>query len=98
VNELRLMRLILGPRITEKSTRIGDAHRQVVFRVVQEATKPEIKKAVERMFKVEVDRVRVLNMKGKRKGFARREGRRSDWKKAYVTLKSGHDIDFMARE
>ena len=84
--------------MSEKSTRLADAHRQFVFKVARDARKPEIKRAVELMFKVEVERVQVLNVKGKRKGFGRVRGRRPDWKKAYVSLKPGHDIDFMATE
>ncbi|MGF1614884.1 MAG: 50S ribosomal protein L23 [Gammaproteobacteria bacterium] len=95
MNELRLMQLLLAPHVSEKSTRIADAHRQVAFRVMGTARKPEIKRAVERLFNVEVQRVHVINMKGKRKTFAKRPGRRPDWKKAYVTLKPGHDINFL---
>jgi large subunit ribosomal protein L23 len=95
MNERRLMQLLLAPHISEKSTRIADAYRQVAFKVMGSARKPEIKRAVEKMFNVEVERVQVINMKGKRKSFARRPGRRPDWKKAYVTLKPGHDIDFL---
>lgn len=95
MNEERLMKVLVAPHISEKSTRIADADRQVTFRVMRSARKPEIKRAVERMFEVEVQQVHVVNMKGKRKSFARRPGRRPDWKKAYVTLKPGHDIDFL---
>jgi large subunit ribosomal protein L23 len=98
MNGQRLMQLLLTPHISEKSTRIADDYRQVTFRVVRSARKPEIKRAVERMFNVKVERVHVINMKGKRKSFARRPGRRPDWKKAYVTLKPGHDIDFLGGE
>lgn len=95
MNEQRLMQLLLAPHISEKSTRIADAYRQVAFKVMASARKPEIRRAVERMFNVEVERVHIVNMKGKRKSFARRPGRRPDWKKAYVTLKPGNDIDFL---
>ncbi|MGC1954997.1 MAG: 50S ribosomal protein L23 [Gammaproteobacteria bacterium] len=95
MNEQRLMQLLLAPHISEKGTRIADAHRQVAFKVMRSARKPEIRRAVERMFNVEVQRVHVINVKGKRKSFAKRPGRRPDWKKAYVTLKPGHDIDFL---
>lgn len=98
MNEERLMNLLLSPHISEKGTRVADAANQVVFRVRRDARKPEIKKAVEKMFGVEVDTVRVLNVKGKRKGFRQTAGKRSDWKKAYVRLKAGHDIDFMGME
>ena len=92
------MGVLLGPHISEKSTRIGDSAGQVAFRVDPSARKLEIKKAVELMFGVEVDHVRVVNMKGKRKNFGRMQGRRSDWKKAYVSLEPGHDIDFAGGE
>ena len=75
---------------------MGDAHNQVVFKVLPNARKLEIKHAVETLFKVEVAAVRTANMRGKRKMFQRTLGKRPDWKKAYVTLKPGHDIDFLA--
>nr|MBS0022343.1 50S ribosomal protein L23 [Gammaproteobacteria bacterium] len=95
MNERRLMQLLLAPHISEKGTRIADAYRQVAFKVMRSARKPDIRRAVEHMFNVEVQRVHVINVKGKRKSFAKRPGRRPDWKKAYVTLKPGHDIDFL---
>ena len=95
MNEERLMSILVAPHVSEKSTRIADASNQIAFRVRIDARKPEIKRAVEKMFKVEVDSVSVLNVKGKRKGFARKRGRRPDWRKAYVRLKPGHDIDFL---
>lgn len=98
MNEERLMLILRAPHISEKSTRIADAYRQVVFKVARDACKPEIKRAVEHMFNVEVERVCVMNVKGKRKTFARRVGRRPHWKKAYVTLKPGYDIDFLGVE
>lgn len=95
MNQERLMRVLLAPHVSEKGTRVADLNRQVVFKVRRDATKPEIKKAVEQLFDVQVERVQVLNLRGKRKAFGRVVGRRSDWKKAYVKLKPGHDIDFM---
>lgn len=95
MNEERLMSILVAPHVSEKSTRIADASNQVAFRVRTDARKPEIKRAVEKMFNVEVESVSVLNVKGKSKGFARNRGRRSDWRKAYVRLKPGHDIDFL---
>ncbi len=95
MNQERLMRVLLAPHVSEKGTRVADLNRQVVFKVRRDATKPEIKKAVEQLFNVQVERVQVLNLRGKRKAFGRVTGRRSDWKKAYVKLKPGHDIDFM---
>ena len=95
MNDERLMSILIAPHVSEKSTRIADASNQIAFRVRTDARKPEIRRAVEKMFSVEVESVSVLNVKGKRKGFARNRGQRSDWRKAYVRLKPGHDIDFM---
>ena len=90
----RLMQVLLGPAISEKSTMLGDKHNQVVFRVDRSATKGDVKAAVELMFKVEVDGVQVLNVKGKEKRTGRFVGRRNSWKKAYVRLKAGQEINF----
>jgi len=98
MNKERLMKLILEPRITEKSTLLGDKYNQFVFKVATSATKPEIKKAVELLFEVEVESVKVTNVKGKSKRFSQIQGRRSDWKKAYVKLKPGFDIDYMGTQ
>ncbi len=96
MNRQQLMASLLEPKITEKSTLIGEAYNQYVFKVAKRASKPEIKQAVELMFDgAEVESVRVVNVKGKRKVFARKAGKRADWKKAYVKLKPGFDIDFM---
>ncbi len=95
-NQQRLMKLILAPVVSEKSTQVADRNRQYVFRVVQDATKPEIKAAVEFMFKTQVLSVQVANVKGKRKRFGRYEGRRRNWKKAYVCLAPGQEINFAA--
>jgi large subunit ribosomal protein L23 len=92
MNRERMYDLILGPVITEKSTR-GSEHNQVTFRVRKEATKPDIKIAVEGLFQVKVKAVNTLNQKGKVKRFRGRPGRRSDVKKAIVTLEEGHSID-----
>lgn len=89
-----LSRIILAPIISEKSTLTTEAANAVVFRVLTAATKEQIKGAVEAMFKVEVESVRVLNIKGKQRRFGRFTGVRSDWKKAYVKLKPGFDINF----
>jgi large subunit ribosomal protein L23 len=98
MNNERLSRILIAPVVSEKSTRVGDQSRQMVFRVLPDARKPEIRKAVEKMFDVTVAGVRVLNVKGKVKRFGRTVGRRSDWKKAYVTLAEGSDIDFTGAE
>jgi large subunit ribosomal protein L23 len=94
MSQERLMQVLLAPHISEKTTLASDRRRQFAFRVLPDATRPEIKQAVELMFKVEVTGVQVLNVKGKHKRVGRMAGRRADWKKAYVTLGPGHDIDF----
>ena len=94
ISQERMLKVILAPVISEKSTRIADKLNQVVFRVLRDATKQEIGAAVANLFKVEVAGVRVLNVKGKVKRSGRVTGRRDNWKKAYVTLKPGQDIDF----
>ncbi len=90
----RLHRVLVAPLISEKSTRVSEKSNQVVFKVATDATKPEIKAAVETLFKVEVTSVNTLNVNGKNKRFGQRMGRRSDWKKAYVSLAQGAEIDF----
>ena len=98
MNQERLMQVLLAPHVSEKSTSVADNGNQIVFRVARNATKPEIRRAVETLFKVTVDNVTVVNVKGKNKRFGRLLGRRSDWKKAYVRLAPGSDIDFSAAE
>lgn len=93
MNLERIYQVLLGPHVSEKSTGLGDAAGQVVFKVARDASKPEIKKAVEQLFEVEVRQVRVVCLQGKRKGFGRIRGRRSDWKKAYISLAEGQEID-----
>ena len=90
----RLMQVVLAPVISEKSTFVADKNNQVVFRVAPDATKPEIKAAIELMFKVQVDSVQVVNVRGKGKRFGQSIGRRRHWKKAYVCLKEGQEINF----
>ena len=90
----RLFALLLAPTVSEKATQIADQHSQTVFRVAPDATKPEVKAAVELLFKVEVEAVRIANVKGKAKRFGAYTGRRRNWKKAYVSLKSGQEINF----
>ena len=94
----RLMKVLLAPQISEKATYVAEKHEQVIFRVAPDATKPEIKAAVELMFKVNVDDVQVANVKGKVKRAGRYVGRRNNWKKAYVRLSSGQEINFAASE
>ena len=93
-NPERLMTVLLAPVISEKGTFIADKYEQVVFRVSQDATKPEVKAAVELMFKVGVESVQIANVKGKEKRFGAHRGRRRNWKKAYVSLKPGQEINF----
>jgi large subunit ribosomal protein L23 len=97
-NQERLMQVLLAPQVSEKSTFVAEKNAQVVFRVVGNATKPEIKAAVELLFKVEVESVQVANVKGKLKRFGKLSGRRKNWKKAYVCLKAGQEINFHAAE
>jgi large subunit ribosomal protein L23 len=92
MNQERLMKILLAPHVSEKSTAAADKIYQHVFKVLPDATKTEIKKAVELMFDVQVTQVRVINLKGKHKRHGIRRGCRSDWKKAYVKLAPGHNI------
>ena len=89
----RLITLLLAPHVSEKAARATETANQYVFRVRTDATKPEIRAAVELRFKVEVEAVQVVNVAGKEKRFGRFTGRRPDWKKAYVSLKAGQTID-----
>ena len=97
-NAEQLMTVVLAPVVSEKSTRVADKNRQYVFRVADAATKPEIKAAVELLFKTKVDSVTVSRVKGKKKRFGRSMGRRNNWKKAYVRLAAGQEINFAATE
>jgi large subunit ribosomal protein L23 len=96
MNKERLMKVLLGPVVSEKTTMAAETTGQYAFRVVGDATKREIGRAVELLFEVEVAGVQVVNVKGKQKRFGRTLGRRQDWRKAYVRLKPGHNIDFGA--
>ena len=98
MNQERLMNVLLAPVVSEKSTMVADANNQYVFKVAQGASKPEIKGAVELLFKVQVEQVRVSNVKGKKKRFGANVGRRSGWKKAYVTLEPGQELELMGAE
>jgi large subunit ribosomal protein L23 len=93
-DEGRLAQVLVAPIISEKATRVGEKQNQVLFKVLRSATKPEIKAAVELMFKVEVASVATLNQKGKAKRFGRTGGRRDHIKKAYVSLKPGQELNF----
>jgi large subunit ribosomal protein L23 len=94
----QLMTVVLAPVVSEKSTLVADKNRQYVFRVADAATKPEIKAAIELMFKTKVDSVTVANVKGKERRFGRTIGRKKNWKKAYVRLAAGQEINFAATE
>ena len=95
MNQQRLMQVLLAPQISEKATHVADKHEQVIFRVAPDATKLEVKAAVELLFKVGVESVQVANVKGKKKRFGRNMGSRKNWKKAYVCLKPGQEINFV---
>lgn len=98
ISQERLLQVLLAPQVSEKATYIADKNEQVVFKVATDATKPEVKAAVELLFKVEVKSVQVVNVKGKAKRFGKMMGRRKDWKKAFVCLKPGQEINFAAGE
>ena len=95
INDMRLLQVILAPVITEKATMIADKNDQVAFRVAPDATKPEIKAAVEGLFNVKVTAVNTLRQQGKLKLFRGHRGRRSDYKKAIVTLADGQSIQIL---
>jgi large subunit ribosomal protein L23 len=94
-DEGRLMSVLVAPIVSEKATMVGEKSNAVTFKVLQDATKPEIKAAVELMFKVEVQGVSVLNIKGKSKRFGKSMGRRDHVRKAYVTLKAGQELNLI---
>ena len=94
----RLYQVLLSPRVTEKTTMVGEASNQYVFKVIKDANKSEVKGAVEMLFDVSVKSVRIVNVKGKSKSFRMRPGKRSDWKKAYVRVQEGQVIDFLGGE
>jgi len=98
MNDQRIMNILLGPHITEKAAIVGESSNQYVFQIAVNATKPEVKQAVEKLFEVKVDAVRVVNVKGKTKRTGHRVGCRKNWKKAYVRVKSGQTIDFVGGE
>lgn len=95
MTEERLLKVLRAPHISEKATLVAEKANTIVFKVAKDATKREIKAAVEKLFEVEVKTVNTLILKGKTKRQGQREGRRSDVKKAYVTLKEGQDLDFV---
>tara|TARA_B100000378_G_C17849688_1_gene344655 strand:+ start:309 stop:608 length:300 start_codon:yes stop_codon:yes gene_type:complete len=95
MKEERLLKVLVAPHVSEKSTMAAEANNTVVFKVAKDANKAEIKAAVEKLFEVEVEGVRTVNVKGETKRHGMSFGKRSDWKKAYVVLKEGQDIDFV---
>ncbi|CAB9492377.1 50S ribosomal protein L23 [Alteromonas macleodii] len=95
MKEERLLKVLVAPHVSEKSTMAAEANNTVVFKVAKDANKAEIKAAVEKLFEVEVEGVRTVNVKGKTKRHGMSFGKSSDWKKAYVVLKEGQDIDFV---
>jgi large subunit ribosomal protein L23 len=98
MNQERIFKVLIGPHVSEKASIVADKHKSIVFKVARDANKGEIKNAVEALWNVKVDSVRTVLVKGKKKKFGRFEGRRQDWKKAYVALKDGYDIDFLSAE
>lgn len=98
MNAERLMMVLREPHTSEKTTVMADKFNQITFKVMKNATKTEIKMAVEHIFNVKVKNVSVINVKGKTKRFKQTSGKRSDWKKAFVSLHADHDIDFTVTE
>ena len=98
MNQERILDILKTPHVSEKSTLVAESKNQIVFKVAVDATKLEIKRAVESLFEVEVNSVQTLNVKGKTKRHGQQVGKRVNWKKAYVSLKEGQDIDFLGSE
>ena len=98
MNQERLLQILVEPKLSEKGARVADRHRQYMFRVLNDATKPEIKAAVEQLFKVEVESVTTSIVRAKARSFRGRVGSRNAWKKAFVKLKQGFEIDFLGGE
>ena len=98
MNQERILKILVEPKVTEKSARLSEQHGQYMFRVLNDASKPEIKAAVEHLFKVEVSSVTTAVVKPRTRRFRNRIGVRSAWKKAFVSLKDGFEIDFMGAD
>ena len=98
MNRERIFSVLLAPHVSEKATNCADKNKQIVFKVAKDATKKEIREAIEVLWSVKVSSVQTLLVKGKKKRQGRFEGVRSDWKKAYVSLREGFDIDFLGSE
>ncbi|MEK9771288.1 MAG: 50S ribosomal protein L23 [Nitrosomonadales bacterium] len=95
IKNSKVLSSVIAPQVTEKATFVADKYNQVAFKVKKDATKEEVKTAIELMFKVEVQAVNILNMQGKTKRRGNNFGKRADWKKAYVSLKPGQEINFV---
>lgn len=98
MNQERILKVLRAPHVSEKATVAADEQGTFVFKVLKDANKQEIKAAVESLFEVKVKSVRTVNVKGKSKFFGRMPGKRASWKKAYVSLEAGQDIDFLGAE
>ena len=98
MNKNRLYQILLNTRVTEKTARVGDSSNQYVFEVATDANKAEVRAAVEALFEVNVESVRIVNVKGKAKSFRMRPGKRNDWKKAYVRVQEGQTLDFLGAD
>ena len=98
MNKQRLLKVLLGPHVSEKTNLVHDKHQQITFKVLRDATKLEVKSAVEMLFDVKVTEVTTIVAKGKEKRFGQKTGRRQDWKKAIVSLAAGSDINFAGAE
>ena len=98
MNQERLLQVLVEPKLSEKGARVAELHRQYMFRVLGDATKPEIKAAVEQLFKVEVEAVTTSIVRARTRNFRNRTGVRNGWKKAFVKLKEGFEIDFLSGE
>ncbi|KJS06784.1 MAG: 50S ribosomal protein L23 [Gammaproteobacteria bacterium BRH_c0] len=98
MNDERIFKVLVGPHVSEKATNVAEKGNQVVFQVARDANKREVKAAVQKLFGVVVEDVRVVNVKGKTKRTRYGIGRQSDWKKAYVRLAQGQEIDFASAE
>lgn len=97
MSNIKILGVLRAPRISEKTARIQEQSNQYVFEVAQNATKADVKAAVEQLFAVKVEAVNVVNVKGKQKAFRFQQGRRGNWRKAYVRLAEGQSIDVMAK-
>lgn len=98
MNQERLLKIILSPHISEKATIAAEKHNEYVFQVIESATKPEVKSAIEFLFNTKVKAVRIVNVRSKQKLFRGLEGRRKGWKKAYVTLQADQKLDIMGAQ